>query len=488
MKKLYISIIALALVSTGGCKKFLEQPPDQRTQVNSVDKVAELLTSAYPEANYIAFMESSSDNAEDKGIGYDAKDRFVTLPYNWRDNDNFDEDTPINYWNGSYEAIAAANEALAAIDRAEDQTAYMPYKGEALVARAYAHFMLVNIFSRVYDAGTANSSPGIPYVTTPEKVVSGQYTRGTVASVYAQIEQDLTEGLPLLRNSAYKVEKYHFNIAAAHAFAARFYLFKKEYAKVIAHVNAISSNSTFPTILRPWSTRYRNYTGEEMRTNFTMATEPSTLLLIETASAWARTSGPRYGFGQTLSAALFGSNNVSGARWAHGLYTLGGVPHYSFLKWNEYFVKTSQNATIGFPYTIVPVLTTDEALLNRAEAYAESDQYALALADLNMFCSTRILNYNATTHAVTLAKIANFYNTPDAKAGLIRTVLDFKKAEFMGEGLRWLDIIRHKLTVRHNIFTDLFNQTTVELGPEDPRRVFQMPSQVTLSGIELNPR
>ena len=488
MKKLYISIIALTLVSTGGCKKFLEQPPDQRTEVNSVTKVAELLTSAYPESNYIPFMESSSDNSEDKGITYDDKDRFVTLPYSWRDNDSYDGDTPIAYWNASYEAIAAANIALEAIEKAEDKAAYMPYKGEALVARAYAHFMLVNIFSKVYDPATDNSSPGIPYVTQPEKVVSGQYTRGTVAAVYASIEKDLTEGLPLLKNSAYQVEKYHFNIAAAHAFAARFFLFKQEYTKVIEHVNAISSNSTFAAILRPWSSRYTTYTSVEMRTNFTQASEPSTLLLVETESSWARTQTPRFGFGQTLQQGMFGTANVTGKRWAHPIYSVGGVPHWSLLKWNEYFVKASQNATIGDPYTIVPVLTADEAILNRAEAYAATGQNTLALADLNTFCSTRISNYNPTTDAVTLAKIAAYYLTPDVKAGLTRTVLDFKKAEFIGEGLRWLDIIRHKLPVTHETFTSLTTKVPQTLGPEDPRRLFQLPAQVTLSGLALNPR
>jgi len=487
MKKLYISIFALALVSTGGCKKFLEQPPDQRTEVNSVTKVAELLTSAYPEGNYIPFMEASSDNTEDKGFTYDDKDRFVTLPFSWRDNDSFDNDTPIAYWNESYKAIAAANVALEAIEKAEDKTAYMPYKGEALVARAYAHFMLVNIFSKVYDPATDNSSPGIPYVTQPEKVVSAQYTRGTVAAVYASIEKDLIEGLPLLKNSAYQVEKYHFNIAAAHAFAARFFLFKQEYTKVIEHVNAISSNSTFAAILRPWNSRYTTYTSVEMRTNFTQASEPSTLLLIETPSSWARTREPRFGFGQVLYQRMFTTPNVTGATWAHPAY-YSAIPHWTFLKWNEYFVKASQNATIGDPYTIVPVLTADEAILNRAEAYAATGQNALALADLNTFSSTRIRNYNATTHAVTLAKIANYYLTADVKAGLTRTVLDFKKAEFLGEGLRWLDIIRHKLPVTHETYISLRTTSSETLGPEDPRRLFQLPSQVTLSGLALNPR
>jgi hypothetical protein len=256
MKKLYIYLFALAALSAAGCKKYLEQTPDQRTEINSVEKVAQLLTSAYPEANYIAFTESASDNAEDKGPAYIDQERFVVLPYYWQDNDSYDTDTPTDYWNGCYTAIAAANEALVATARAADQTAYQPYKGEALLARAYAHFMLVNLFSKTYDPAGDNSSPGIPYVTTPEKVVNGQYTRGTVASVYDQIQKDIEEGLPLIRDNAYTVPKYHFNIAAAQAFAARFYLFKKDYAKVIEHASMVSSGNAFATVIRPWNTRY----------------------------------------------------------------------------------------------------------------------------------------------------------------------------------------------------------------------------------------
>lgn len=487
MKKIYIPFLALALVSTGGCKKFLEHSPDQRTQINSVDKVAQLLTSAYSESNYIAFTEAASDNMEDKGVEVVDKERFVTLPYFWQDNPDNSQDTPTDYWNGTYTAIAAANEALSAIEKATDKTAYQPYKGEALLARAYAHFMLVTLYSKAYVAGGDNTSPGIPYVTTPEKVVNGQYTRGTVASVYAMIEKDLTEGLPLIKNSAYGVPKYHFNIAAAHAFAARFYLFKKEFAKVIEHVSAISSGNSFAGMLRPWSTRYKTYSGAEMYTNFTMATEPSTLLLIETSSSWARTTTNRYGFGQLLSDAMFGTANVTGKTWVHTVYNYG-VPNYSLLKWNEYFVKTSQNATIGEPYTIVPVLTTDEALLNRAEAYAGLGQNDLALQDINTFASTRLAGYSPVSDGVTLTKIADFYPGTTASEGVIKTILDFKKAEFVMEGLRWFDILRHRLTVKHNVKAAGDNSTIIELKADDPRRLFQMPSQVELSGIALNPR
>jgi tetratricopeptide (TPR) repeat protein len=486
MKKTYLIIpLLFAVVANSGCKKYLEQAPDMRTKLNSVDKVAELLTSAYPQAAYIPFMESASDNAEDKGPSVGNEPRYIVEPYYWRDLASTDQDTPTFYWNEAYTAISVANQALDAIEKAEDKTGYLPYKGEALVARAYAHFMLVTLYAKAYVINGTNDSPGIPYVTVPEVTVIKQYTRGTVASVYAQIEKDLEEGLPLLKSSSYRVPKYHFTPAAANAFAARFYLFKGDYAKVIQNASAISSN--FEPIIRPWNSRYRYYTLEERQTAFSQATEDPTLLLIETASSWARTTSPRYGFGQMLNDAMFGTVNVTGARFGHSI-AYYGVPHYTFLKFNEHFVRTSANATIGYPYTIIPVLTTDEALMNRAEAYAATGDYANALADLNTFASTRINDYNRNTQVITLAKIAAFYRTEDPKAGLIRTILDFKKAEFVHEGLRWFDILRHRLTVEHNVRAVNGTDTFIKLEPDDPRRLFQLPSQVALSGVEVNPR
>lgn len=42
-------------------------------------------------------------------------------------------------------------------------------------------------------------------------MVSVHYDRGTVASVYADIERDPLEGLLLISDVAYSVSKYHFN-------------------------------------------------------------------------------------------------------------------------------------------------------------------------------------------------------------------------------------------------------------------------------------
>ena len=168
----YCSIFTLVILVTG-CKKFLEQPPDNRAQLNSPEKVSQLLGTAYPQANYMAFCESISDHVADKGLGQ--IERTNIDPFNFKDVANNQEDSPEFYWNACYKAIAAANQALEVC--AKDPVKYAAQKGEALVCRAYAHFMLVTFFSKVYDAGTAGSDAGIPYVLKPEKIVFENYER-----------------------------------------------------------------------------------------------------------------------------------------------------------------------------------------------------------------------------------------------------------------------------------------------------------------------
>ena len=84
-------------------------------------------------------------------------------------------------WNDCYKAIAAANAALDAINTMGNPSSLDPQRGEALLCRAYNHFVLVNIFSKAYSPKTSTTDLGIPYMTHLETTVSPEYTRGTVA-------------------------------------------------------------------------------------------------------------------------------------------------------------------------------------------------------------------------------------------------------------------------------------------------------------------
>lgn len=482
-KPTYILLSIIILLSS--CKKYLDVTPDNRTEINTIDKVAQLVGTAYPSYDYLAMAEAASDNSEDKGAGVGDVNELITNYYTWQDVPGGGTNSADNYWNGCYEAIAAANQALEAIAKGNFGPEALPYKGEALVARAYAHHMLAIFFAKAYQPGGDNSSPGIPYVTRPETVLLAQYTRGTVQSTYDSIQNDLEQGIQLLSASAYQVPKYHFTPAAAHAFASRFYLFKGDWQKAIQHASATIPSGDFVSNLRPIATTFKNWSIADFNVNFTKTDVKATLLMSSCYSVYQRIyTTPRYGYGSKLSL-MFTQPNVTGKIVQNKVLNYG-IPNYTTYKWREYFFYTT--ASTGFPYLPVILLTVDETLMNRAEAYAQTGQYDLALKDINDFYSVRVQSYNPSTDAVTLNKIRAFYSIDDPRAGIIQTILDAKKAEFLQEGIRWLDLVRLQLPVKKNLFSPTGQESTIVLDKNDPRRLFQLPVQVTLAGIDKNPR
>ncbi|MGQ7852863.1 RagB/SusD family nutrient uptake outer membrane protein [Pedobacter sp. WC2501] len=490
-KILYISLIALGSLSIAGCKKYLEQAPDLRATLDSPSKVSELLVTAYPHANYITFCEALSDNADDKGLAAGGGDAVNRDPWRFDDVQSRDIDSPDSYWNACYKAIAATNQALKAINLAPNPNEYSMQKGEALVARAYSHFMLVTLFSKVYDVNTAATDPGIPYVTEPEDIVFKKYERKTVAYVYQQIENDLNQGLPLIKDSGYKIPKYHFTTSAAHAFAARFFLFKKDYAKVIEHANLVFAGGNILPNLRDYvASNSRSMEYATRQAYYTAASNPANILLAEANSVWGR-SYPSYRYSLTFNLVyktIWGAN-VAGGTWAYQLY--GRDLSLNIPKFPEHFVLTSQNGNIGDPYNMIPLFSAEEVLFNRAEANAYLGNTAAALKDLNDYGSKRLIIsdanpvYSATTHAITEAKINSYYKPFSIQEGIVKTILDFKRIDFMFEGQRWFDILRYNLPVVHAT-ADL--KSTYTLGPNDPRRVLQIPAEAELAGLERNPR
>jgi tetratricopeptide (TPR) repeat protein len=489
MNKFKYSIIlgVAGVYLLSGCNKFLDQSPDMRTDLNSPEKIAELLATAYPQASYIPFTESISDNVADKGAGN--VELSNSAPYFFIDDKSPDNDAPIGYWNASYKAISAANHALEIIDKQKNDDRYKAYKGEALVARAYAHFMLVSLFSKPYSPQTSNSDPGIPYVTATEKVVLGQYQRKTVAFVYEMIEKDLKEGLPLIDDAAYKIPKYHFTRSASNAFAARFYLFKKDHANALKHANMVFSSASLVSYLKPVnSVAYRSYQYNELQAQYTRANNVSNLLIIETPTIWGRSyPGYRYGFTSALMSKITNSPNVTGGTWAYNIY--GNENTINIPKFREHFVRLTLNAESGIPYNMVPVLSTEEVLFNRAEANAMLGNYEAALADLNDYIKSHfIISFNNPVYdpsmEIDMDRLITFYNSPDREQVLINCILDFKRVNFLFEGQRWFDMIRHGLSVEHK----KSNGEVLILGPNNPRRVFQIPEEAQSSGLELNPR
>ncbi len=491
----YKNILKISLVCTAvvlyGCNDFLSTEPDStRAKLTSPDEVAQLLVTAYPQGSYVSFSEAMSDNAADKGVGQDDRVNVGSYLFKVVDATVDKEDSPDMYWAKAYKAIAAANLALKICNEAADPALYKAQKGEALVARAYAHFMLVSFYSKFYDPTTATSDVGIPYVTEPEDVVIKKYDRKTVAYVYEMIEKDLTEGLPLIKDFIYTVPKYHFNIAAANAFACRFYLAKRDYQKTLQYANAVFPSGDLGANLRPWNTEYLPLSPDALYKRYARASESANLLLVETNSIYGRyVAQYRYGLTNSKWNEISAISNLasSSASWAFPLYTQGDG-NLLIPKLSEYFVKQSVNAEIGDVYVMVPLFTAEEVLFNRAEANLYLNNSSAVFADINLYLSKRLRNYNATSQSVNAAKIRSYYglsnSSPNNLTGLFYSIMDLRRLEFVQEGMRWYDMLRYGLPVEHTTFQG----EVITVPVTDPRRQLQLPQSVVQSGVKLNDR
>jgi starch-binding outer membrane protein, SusD/RagB family len=493
-KLLYILPAFFLLAS---CNEFLDEPQDKRTTINTKETVAQLLVNAYADAQFAAFAEAMSDNADDKGnVGTQLQ--VNTDSYLWKDYESVtDVDGPTSFWESSYRAIAHANHALAALETMEgDASALAPLRGEALLARAYAHFLVVNFFSLRYDPATADTEPGIPYVTSPEENAVVAYARETIAETYRLIEADLVEGLALVTND-YKEPKFHFTQPAAHAFAARFYLYKADWAKVVEHANAVLGKGAPVLVIRDFvSAAYTSLTYSERTTQYSAATERTNLLITWPYTLQGRSfASYRYGLSASKMAELISDRRTNPFRkaWAYPIFGTDNV--YNIPKYVEYFRITNVTAGTGVPYAGQVHFSNDEVLLNRAEAYAMLRQYAAAEADLTSFLSLKTDDFDATTDVVTMelmkttypvvaGEYTPFYTLTEDQAAFVKGIAEFRRREFYHEGFRWFDVKRFNLVVTHRQVGD----AVITLAKDDARRAIQIPEAAQTYGIPANRR
>jgi hypothetical protein len=484
MKKLfpYIFLIipAAYLVS---CNKQLDKLPDNRAVITNVDQVTQLLTSAYPHAIYAPFTEPMSDNSEDKGGGpvtTDPESYQINLQaYQYQDITTLRFDSPTAYWDSCYRAIATANLALGYCN-GPDSASYAAQKGEALLCRAYAHFMLVCLFAKPYDPKSAGTDPGIPYITTVQTSVFQKYTRGTVATDYANIESDLVRGLSLIQDRAYGIApKFHFTQQAAHAFASRFYMFKGDYNQVIAHSSAVFGSADPATLIRDQTTLYNTLQYAQLGLAYTSSASNGNILLQEAQSNYFDSyASYRYGYGLGLFNSVINADNVTGG--SYSVITYGATPQaFNFPKWNPYYIGAASN---NVRYGLFPLFSMEEVLMNRAEAYAWTGNLDASVTDLNTWISKNATGYQPLTVGYAQA----WYGAPDY-ISLILAATDFKRVTYMQEGLRWFDDIRLGFTIYRYNGSDL--STPIDsIPPTDNRRVLQIPADAIAAGLEPNPR
>jgi hypothetical protein len=491
MRKLTTILSFILLTSLSSCSDFLSETPDNRTQIDSPEKISELLVNAYPLASYMEFTETMTDNVFDTG-NLPKTEVQNTQSYNWEIPEDIQNDSPSFYWDACYTAIAHANQALDAISQLGNPKELNPQKGEALMARAYSHFMLTTLWSKRYNPATAATDLGIPYVLEPEDLLLKDYKRNTVAEDFALMEKDIEEGLKYVSNN-YKNPKFHFTPNAAKAFASRFYLIKGNWDRVIALSESLGSN---PKDLRDYQS-YSKLDFTSAKIKYASEGEDTNLLIASTPSYTSRNIRyNRFAFtGADQDEILGSATNLFNKPWLYMLYSYNGGINQFVPKFHEYFKITNANAGIGLGYNANVLISNDEFFLNRIEAHVMTNQLALALSELEYFTATRTNGYNPATDILTEAKIVAKYPQIDneytpcytltpLQASYIKAIAETRRRDFLHEGLRWIDIKRFNLKVTHHTY----NMPDNILAKDDKRRELQIPSHAINRGVEKNPR
>jgi len=534
MKKyIGLSIIALSM-GLASCNDYLDKLPDNRAALNTEEKIIKFIGSAYPDNDYIMVTEMLSDNVDDRGPVSTYSDRFVEQVYAWQDVTESNNESPQNYWDASYQAIITANQAIAAIDEmGANTTKLRQAKAEALLCRAYNHFMLANVFCKHYNEATAGTDLGIPYMTALEEQLNLHHERGTVAEVYENIDKDIQEALPMIGDDIFSVPKFHFNQRAAYGFATRFYLFYGKWEKAIQYANQCLGGNP-QTMLRDWSTVATLTRDFDVHSNHFISTSLNCNLLLMTAySNLGLVFGPyttwkRFAHGPSVAATeTCNANNIWGGPTAFydqpKNYSGSNRAYVIWYKLPYLFEYTDPVAQVGYRRTIYPALTTDEVLLSRAEALIMLKRYDEALRDLNIWMH----NITKSSLQLTVENIKEFYNSVeysydvvddngnvtgedgtistikkhlhpafaiDAEGSdqecMLQCVLGFRRIETLQLGLRWFDVKRYGIKIpRRQLNADGNPEKVLDwLTLDDERRAVQIPIDVVDAGIEPNPR
>nr|WP_320117613.1 RagB/SusD family nutrient uptake outer membrane protein [uncultured Marinifilum sp.] len=459
------------------CDQYLDENPDNRKEIETLEDVADLVANSYNQATYL-FVEWMTDNVT--AIDDNTQQEHMSEAFKWEPIDSYEaQESPSYFWSNAYYAIAHANEALAVIDNFNgDETFKLAIKGEALISRAYNHFLLVNVFAKHYNAESANTDIGIPYVDEVEDEFLKKYTRQSVQKVYNLIERDLLIGLRYLSDDYFVgSKKYHFTKEAAYAFATRFYLFRKEYDKCILYCNKLlgggQANSVY---IRDLYNIFKGSTFDEMAAKYSDSNENGNLLLIRKETFFAREN---YGYrsnsekyAEIFSDNLQGENDIRNQQWSLGTSAVFAP------KYNELFRYTTNDT--GLPYFIQSELKGEEVLLNRMESFIMTGEFQRALDDYHVLAAKRYENGGL----VNLDLIKNYYSELDTKKAMLSFVIDERRKEFVDEALRWFDIKRFSIPLTHiSLDGEIIN-----LQANDNKTAVQIPQTAINNGLQPNLR
>ncbi|MDE6023546.1 MAG: RagB/SusD family nutrient uptake outer membrane protein [Muribaculaceae bacterium] len=298
------------------------------------------------------------------------------------------------------------------------------YSAEAYALRAYANFVMVNVFAhQVKVNGTDFSSqPGIVVVDTPIEAFA-QVERSTIGETYAAIVSDIEKSINLFEKSGDRGSLFYFNLAAAYGLAARINLYLENFEKAKDYAMKAIDESGIHTLA---------YTPQGYKSLYNYGasnTESMFALAITTTDNWSANSCgtlfTTYDYSPTpWLLSILGENDVRNSIMGFAPNSTPELPEFAGGKFGCYGMGNPAYAT--------------NYLINAPEMF-------LIIAESNLRSSTVDIE-TAKEALLVVAKrnldITSVDDLPSTKDELLSFLRDESARELFQEGHRLFDIRR----------------------------------------------
>jgi len=245
-----------------GCSDFLEQEPGTQISITEQLKTKEgvlqavngmyrSLESNLRGGNFAVYADLQGGNLKFTPSKTESSKGQISIPdavsniYSFDDQSN--TSNLVSFYSNSYSLINQANLLLEFTDALTDATEAEKnqIKAEALTVRAYAYFLLSEVYSQNYGFTEDASHLGIVYTKASLNQGLTYPARETVANTYSFIINDITTALNLYSDTKIlngPVYSY-FNKTSAKALLARVYCSKKDWKNAYDTASEVITNS-----------------------------------------------------------------------------------------------------------------------------------------------------------------------------------------------------------------------------------------------------
>ena len=438
MKKIKFLYLIPLLLSLAACKKdYLNTGPTDQVQETDVytttnnalvalNGIHRIMWTQYffqDQAGQSSMMINMDVMGEDLVNNSTSSGAFFNPQYRWADHRNtISSSTPYFAYHFYYRIIANANKIIGSIDNTVGPDADKKFiKGEALAYRAWAHFNLVQLFGKRYNAAAKpNNQLGVPLMV--EYALTGK-PRATVEEVYTQVNKDLEDAIANLTGFT-RSGKSHLNINVAKGIKARVALTQQDWTNAVKFASEARQGFTLMDTTQ-YKAGFNDASNAEWMWASIIPNDQGTFFYsffayMSNFSSNATRTNPR-----SINSALY--NMISSTDVRKQLWTPAGVtPPANGTKFpytSSKFKVKDLNVSVGD----VPYMRVAEMYLIEAEANARQGKNTEAQDLLFTFAKTRDPNYTKST------------KTGQA---LIDEIMFQRRVELWGEGFRFLDLKR----------------------------------------------